>query len=149
MSRELKIGPAIERGLLFPALCIGALVCGCQSAGYYAQAVRGQYRIVAHQKPIDKLIADPGTPPELREQLQLVLDLRAFAKSRLKLPVDGHYSKYADVHRPYVVWNVQAAPRFSLEPKTWWYPIVGSLEYRGYFSEDGARDCARRLEAKG
>jgi predicted aminopeptidase len=47
------------------------------------------------------------------------------------------------------VWNVQAAHRFSLEPKTWWYPVVGSLDYRGYFSEDAARACAQRLAARG
>jgi predicted aminopeptidase len=79
----------------------------------------------------------------------LLQKFRAFAASELKLPVDDHYRKYADVHRPYVVWNVQAAPRFSLQPKTWWYPVVGSLEYRGYFSESGATNCAGRLAAKG
>ena len=63
--------------------------------------------------------------------------------------MDGHYEKYADVHRPFVVWNVEAAPEFSLEPKTWWYPFVGSLEYRGYFSERGAQKYAARLQKKG
>jgi predicted aminopeptidase len=54
-----------------------------------------------------------------------------------------------DLHRPYVVWNVQAAPQFSLQPKTWWYPLVGSLEYRGYFSESAAQKCGARLKTKG
>jgi predicted aminopeptidase len=76
----------------------------------------------------------------------LVQKLRAFAAKDLRLPVDGHYEKYADVHRPFVVWNVEAAPEFSLEPKTWWYPLVGSLEYRGYFSEQAARNYAARLQ---
>jgi predicted aminopeptidase len=85
----------------------------------------------------------------LRKQLQLVAQLRQFAKDELKLPVDGHYRKYVDVHRPYVVWNVQAAPQFSLQPRTWWYPLVGSLEYRGYFSEAGATNYAARYAKKG
>jgi predicted aminopeptidase len=130
-------------------LAIVAAVAGCQTLGYYGQAIKGQYQIFAHQKAIDKLIADPDTPARLRGQLELLQKFRAFAASELKLPVDDHYRKYADVHRPYVVWNVQAAPRFSLQPKTWWYPVVGSLEYRGYFSESGATNCARRLRAKG
>jgi predicted aminopeptidase len=62
--------------------------------------------------------------------------------------VNGHYRKYSDLHRPFVVWNVQATPQFSLEPKTWWYPLVGRLEYRGYFSESGARDNGARLIKK-
>jgi predicted aminopeptidase len=130
-------------------LAIVAAVAGCQTLGYYGQAIKGQYQIFAHQKAIDKLIADPDIPARLRQQLELLQKFRAFAASELKLPVDDHYRKYADVHRPYVVWNVQAAPRFSLQPKTWWYPVVGSLEYRGYFSESGATNCARRLAAKG
>jgi predicted aminopeptidase len=148
MNRLSKI---FRRKKLLLVLSVALLVavCGCRTIGFYAQAMRGQYQIFAHQKLIDKLIADPQTPPKLREQLQLVTQLRAFAKDELKLPVDGHYRKYVDVHRPYVVWNVQAAPQFSLQPRTWWYPLVGSLEYRGYFSEQGARHYAARYAKKG
>jgi predicted aminopeptidase len=128
---------------------IVAAVSGCRTIGFYTQAARGQYQIFAHQKLIDKLIADPQTPAPLRGQLQLVEQLRAFAKDELKLPVDGHYRKYVDVHRPYVVWNIQAAPQFSLQPRTWWYPLVGSLEYRGYFSEHSARNYAISIAKKG
>jgi predicted aminopeptidase len=48
-----------------------------------------------------------------------------------------------------VVWNVYAAPEFSLKPKTWWYPVVGSLKYRGYFFEQDARRYAKKLAGKG
>lgn len=131
------------------SLAVVAAVAGCRTLGYYGQAIKGQYQIFAHRQAVDKMIADPKTPARLKEQLELLQKLRAFAVSDLQLPVDDHYRKYADVHRPYVVWNVQAAPRFSLEPKSWWYPVVGSLEYRGYFSESGATNCAGRLARKG
>jgi predicted aminopeptidase len=148
----MKQEPRSGRGekWLFVALlpCIVAVVCGCQTLNFYAQAIRGESRILFHEEPIDRLIADAQTPARLKEQLQLVQQLRAFAQKDLQLPVDRHYCKYVDVHRPYVVWNVQAAPRFSLEPRSWWYPVAGRLEYRGYFSERGARDCARRMEAQ-
>src|SRR5262249_37643748 len=130
-------------------LAIVAAVAGCQTLGYYGQAMKGQYQIFAHRQPIGKLIANTNPPLRLRQQLELLQKLRAFAAGELKLPVDDHYLKYTDVHRPYVVWNVQAAPQFSLEPKSWWYPVVGSLEYRGYFSESGATNCAGRLARKG
>src|SRR5579871_6618270 len=134
--------------LVLLALVVAA-VSGCQTIGYYAQAIKGEGQILANRKPIDKLIADPQTPADLRQKLELVQQMRAFAKDSLKLPVDKYYLKYSDVHRPYVVWNVQAAPEFSLEPKTWWYPVVGSLEYRGYFSEAGANKAAAPLRKKG
>jgi predicted aminopeptidase len=149
MNRVLKI---IRRKKLLTILLLGIIVAGvsgCRTIGYYAQAIKGQYQIFAHQQLIDKLVADPQTPAVLRKQLELVTQLRVYARDELKLPVDGNYLKFVDVHRPYVVWNVQAAPQFSLQPRTWWYPLVGSLEYRGYFSESGARKYAARYGKKG
>jgi predicted aminopeptidase len=140
----------LRRWLFAPLLLLAALaMSGCRSLSYYGQAIKGQYQIVAHRERIEKLLADPQTPARLKVKLDLVQRLRAFAAKDLRLPVDGHYEKYADVHRPYVVWNVEAAPEFSLEPKSWWYPFVGSLEYRGYFSERGAQDYAAKLKKKG
>lgn len=124
-------------------------VSGCKTLSFYAQAIRGQYQIFAHEKPIEKLIDDPKTPERLRSRFELVQHLRGFAQSDLHLPVDGHYRKYVDLHRPYVVWNVEAAPEFSMEPKTWWYPLVGSLEYRGYFFRPIATNYAGYLRRKG
>src|SRR5439155_11115609 len=111
--------------------------------------IGGQYALLTHQQSIEKLASAPATPSPLKEKLRLVQDLRVFAKQELKLPVDGHYRTYVDVHRPFVVWNVEAAPEFSMEPKSWWYPLVGSLDYRGYFSERGAQRYGRWLEKKG
>lgn len=145
------IGPKRIRkylpGLLL--LLVVAAVSGCHTLGFYGQALKGQYQIVAHQEAIEKLIADPQTPEELRQRFRLLLQLRQFAHTNLMLPADGHYRKYVDVHRPYVVWNVEAAPEFSMQPKTWWYPLVGSLEYRGYFSKQGATNYAGYLKSRG
>ncbi|HEU5125696.1 MAG TPA: aminopeptidase [Verrucomicrobiae bacterium] len=142
--------PRTRKWLLLISLTAVVLaVSGCRTLKFYGQAIKGQYQIFTHQEPIEELVADQKTPARLREQLELLQKLRAFADAELKLPVDGHYRKYVDVHRPYVVWNVQAAPRFSLEPKTWWYPLVGSLEYRGYFSERDAKGYAAALRKKG
>lgn len=126
-----------------------AAVSGCKTLGFYAQAIRGQYQLFAHDTPIEKLLQDQQVPENLKARLTLLLGLRSYAETQLKLPVDGHYKKYVDVHRPYVVWNVQAAPEFSMQPKTWWYPLVGSLEYRGYFFHDKATNYAGYLRGKG
>lgn len=130
-------------------LCLVASTSGCETARYYGQAIAGQWEILSLRQPIPRLLADTNTPPDLRRQLELVMRLRAFAQHELKLPVDGHYDRYADVHRPYVVWNVYAAPELSLTAKSWWYPLVGSLEYRGYFAEAPAHGYAERLRARG
>ncbi len=138
-----------RRWILALLLIAAAIVSGCRTLGYYGQAIKGQYQIVALEQPITDVIANTNTPANLKQKLELVEMLRAFAQTNLQLPADGHYRNYADLHRPYVVWNVQAASPFSLQPKSWWYPFVGSLEYRGYFSEHGALDCSNHLELEG
>ncbi|MBK7999852.1 MAG: aminopeptidase [Verrucomicrobia bacterium] len=95
------------------------------------------------------LLAADDTPPALKDRLALVLQIRRFAETELKLPANGHYLRYADLQRRFVVWNVYAAPEFSMTPKSWWYPVVGSLDYRGYFSEEKARAHAAELQAGG
>jgi predicted aminopeptidase len=131
-------------------LLLGVLgLSGCHTLSFYGQAVKGQYQIFAHQESIDQLMAEADTPRALKQRFELLRDLRAFANANLKLPIDSHYRKYVDVHRPFVVWNVEAAPEFSMAPKTWWYPLLGSLQYRGYFSKPGATNYAGYLRAKG
>jgi predicted aminopeptidase len=125
------------------------VLTGCETCAYYRQAIVGQYRIVAARRPIDQVLADPQTPTNLSQKLRLVLQLREFAENALKLPANGHYLRYADVGRRYVVWNVHAAPACSLDQKSWWYPIVGRLEYRGYFLEQDAQHYANKLERRG
>ncbi len=128
---------------------MAGLITGCGSMGYYRQAISGQYEILDRREPIQSVLARTNTSPALREKLQLVLGLREFAERELQLKTDGHYAKYADLGRRYVVWNVYAAPEFSLEPKKWWYPVVGKLKYRGFFSEKEARECGAGLAKQG
>ena len=126
-----------------------AALSGCQSASYYAQAILGQVQIMSAKRPVAELIEDPGTPPAVKEKLAYMLALREFAREELLLPVGRAYQDYADIQRPFVVWNVFAAPELSLEPKTWCYPVVGCASYRGYFSRGNAEDYANTLRQEG
>jgi predicted aminopeptidase len=132
-------------------LCLVMLVCfsGCQAISFYRQAIAGEYQILAHQESITNLMANPETPPKLKAKFRQVIRIRQFAAQELKLPADGAYVKYTDLHRPCVVWNVNVAPALSLEPETWWFPVVGRASYRGYFHEAAARRYAARWEKKG
>ena len=134
----------------FLLICGFALLfSGCQTISFYGQAIHGQYKMLADQKPLDELIASPDTSTKLRDKLSLILELRRYAEQELKLKADGNYLKYADLHRSNAVWNVYAAPELSMESKPWWYPVVGRLTYRGYFSERGAEKYAAKLRKQG
>jgi predicted aminopeptidase len=120
------------------------------SAGcYLLQSAQGELDLMSKREPIARVIDKPSTPPALRTQLEAVAAIRDFASHELGLPDNGSYRSYADVGRRYVVWNVVAAPEFSVDPKEWCYPIVGCVAYRGYFVEDRARGFASKLRSEG
>ena len=130
------------------ALVLGCLIA-CLPGCYYMQAARGQLEVMSKREPIDDLIAADGTPDELAERLEIVTAAREFSIDELRLPDNDSYRSYADLKRDYVVWNVVAAPEFSLEPRQWCFPVAGCVTYRGYFSEDAARRKAARLAERG
>jgi predicted aminopeptidase len=126
-----------------------AAIASCQTMGYYAQAVGGQMELWQATRPIDQWVADEQTEPKLRARLERVAAIRDFASRELMLPDNQSFRGYADLHRPYVVWNVFAAPEFSLEPVQWCFPFAGCVAYRGYFSEQGAQQFASKMDDKG
>ena len=99
-------------------------------------------------QPIAKVTADPATSAELKAKLEGVVEMRDFASRELHLPDNGSYRSYADIGRPYVVWNVFAAPEFSVKPKEWCFLFAGCVGYRGYFSKAGAEQFASELRAQ-
>src|SRR5688572_5727939 len=116
---------------------------------YLLQAAGGQMEISSKREPIAEVIADAATPPQLRARLEYVAAARDFASRELGLPDNESYRSYADLGRPYVVWNVFAAPEFSVEPRRWCFPIAGCVVYRGYFNEEAAQRYARKLRRRG
>jgi predicted aminopeptidase len=125
-----------------------ATLSGCGTL-YLAQAASGQLHVLKARRPIDKVVVDPGTPPPLRTRLMDVRAARDFAVAELHLPDNRSYRTYADVKRPFVVWNVVATPEFSVEPKHWCFPVAGCVAYRGYFKEKNARSFAAGLASRG
>ena len=67
----------------------------------------------------------------------------------MALPDNGSYRKYADLERPFVVWNVFAAGELSVAPKEWCFPFAGCVGYRGYFSQVRAEQFGEELQREG
>ena len=138
-----SISPAIR------AAAIIALLAGSSGGCYLLQSFQGHLALMSKREPIARVIDNASTPPALRTRLEAVAAIRDFASRSLSLPDNGSYRSYADVGRRYVVWNVVAAPEFSVAAKQWCYPIVGCVVYRGYFAENRARRYAARLHGQG
>jgi predicted aminopeptidase len=135
-----------HRLLLYAALA--PLLCGCATLRYYSQAVSGQLDLMRRAVPIDEQLARDAVPAALKAKLEAVLRIRRFASRELALPDNGSYKSYSDLGRPYALWNVFAAPEFSLEPVNSCFAFTGCVSYRGYFSEADAQadGAARRAQ---
>src|SRR3954468_6776618 len=131
------------------AFALLVVLPGCASLGYYYQAFEGQMQIWHRSRPIKQVIEDASTPAQVRERLALVLRVREFASAELGLPDNGSYRTYADLERPFVLWNVFATSEFSVTPKDWCFPFAGCVGYRGYFSLAGAQKFSADLQREG
>lgn len=135
------------RRLAVPLLAL--LLDGCSTLDYYAHLGKGQWQLLQAREPVERLIAAPGTDPKLAQRLRLSQTARDFASAHLYLPDNRSYRLYADLYRPFVVWNVFATPEFSLEPKLHCFPIAGCVAYRGYYQQGRARGAAALLREQG
>lgn len=139
----------MDAGLKVAALAASALLGGCASLSYYTHLARGQIELLNARESIARIVGDESRDPELRRRLASVLDARRYAIEHLHLPDNGSYTRYAQLDRPYVLWNVLATPEFSLTPLQSCFPISGCVAYRGFYDRDRAERHAQSLRAQG
>ena len=133
-------------------LGIGLLILlssSCTNLEYYHQAAAGHWQPLSQSRPLDTFFDNPTTSAKLQTRLDLARQMRDFASQRLGLPDNDSYRSYADLGRPYVLYNVFAAEALALEPYNWCYPLVGCVSYRGYFDRKRAEREAAQLRQRG
>jgi predicted aminopeptidase len=134
--------------VLFPGVLF-LLLNGCTSISYYSQLASGQMQLLRAREPVSSVIADPARDQKLRIHLEQSQKARTFASRQLHLPDNQSYRLYADIGRPFVVWNVFVTPEFSLKPVNHCFPIAGCVAYRGYYSQSAARGEAALQRLQG
>jgi len=132
-------------GLVFGMV---VLMGGCSQLGYYVQAAQGQLSLMAQARAIDDWLTDPSVADKLKGQLSRAKEIRHFAAKELQLPDNGTFTSYAQLQRPYVLWNVVATPALSLQARQWCFPIAGCVNYRGYYSQEEAQAYASELRGQ-
>jgi len=118
-----------------------------ETVDYYWQGAAGQWDLISRSQPIPDVIGKSDAA--LAERLARIREIRGFASRELGLPDNGSYTRYTDLGRPFVTWNVFATPELSMTPRQWCFPIAGCVTYRGYFRENEAALEQTRLRAAG
>lgn len=131
------------------SLMLGGCASGMDGIGYYWQSISGHLSLMRAGKPIDDVLATGDLPPATQKKLSYAVKAREFASRELGLPDNGSYRRYADIGRSHVVWNVFATEELSLRLKRWCFPIAGCIGYRGYYSEQTARQYGDQLADQG
>jgi predicted aminopeptidase len=140
-------GPRRRTVVLAVALAAG-LVSSC-SPGYVLRGAWEEGKILGRRRPIAQVIADPRQTPETRRKLRLVLAAREFGRDALGERVGDSYTLYAEKKSDTLATVLSAAYKDRFAAKTWWFPIVGRVPYKGFFHEEDARREAAKLEAEG
>lgn len=139
------VGGATAGGV---ALWLLSACAAMQTVDYYWQSAAGQFDLLSRARSIHDVI-DETDDAGLKIRLTRIRDMRTFASRELGLPANGSYTRYTDLGRPFVAWNVFATPELSLTPRSWCFPVAGCVNYRGYFKEAEAKDEAERLKSDG
>ncbi|WP_439683650.1 Aminopeptidase [Cupriavidus oxalaticus] len=147
--RGRRRGAAILAAAVMTGLAL--LTAGCETVGYYAQSIGGHLGVMAQAQPLNDAIAGArdANDARLAQRLALAGRIRDYASRELKLPDNGSYRRYANLHRPYVVWSVFATPELSMDLRKWCFPIVGCISYRGYYAQADAEQYAQGLRRDG
>ncbi|HEY0063720.1 MAG TPA: aminopeptidase [Telluria sp.] len=143
----MKVSRAAKHLML--ALAAAGMLASCSSLNYYAQAAHGQLSLLNDARPIEDWLSDEHTDAKLKLRLATARQIRTFAVQQLGLPDNKSYRNYASLKRPFVLWNVVAAPELSLKPVQWCFPVAGCVSYKGYYSKDEAVAFARSLRQEG
>jgi predicted aminopeptidase len=150
LTRFVRLTHVKPRQLALPsllALVFTAIMSGC-SPFYVLRAAYEEGKILWRREPIADYIQRPEITLDSKAKLELVLAAREYARDRLKFNVGGSYASYSYVDRPDLTHIVVAAPKTELRPYTWWFLIVGSVPYKGFFDKADAEAEAQRLSAE-
>ena len=147
MSTYHKLVPRAVYSV-FLSMTLLLFTYGC-SPGYVIQAGLAELKILTSRRPIAEVIRDNATSSDLRTKLTLVSEARKFASETLAMDVGTSYTTFTQLDRDTLALVLSASPKDTLEPKTWWFPIVGRFPYRGFFDEDKALAEQLVLEKEG
>ena len=109
----------------------------------------GQLNVVWNARPVEEILTDPTAPDSLKLKLKLIEEVRRYAIDSLGLKDTENYKTLFDQQGKEIMWVITASEPYQLKEKTWEFPIVGRVPYKGYFNIELAKAEKETLEKEG
>jgi predicted aminopeptidase len=146
----VSVGKIFKRALLAVFIIFTVLVIFYHELVFYGlRQAKGQLSIIYNARPVEEFLSDPAFPDSLKQRLRLIEEVRRFAIDSLGLKDTENYKTMFDQQGREIMWVVIAAEPFRMEPKTWKFPILGEVPYKGFFNKKLAIELKDQLEAEG
>ncbi|MFQ5457288.1 MAG: aminopeptidase [Myxococcota bacterium] len=121
---------------------------GC-SPPYLVHLGIGQGRIMLAREGYRDVLKDPRFAPADKSMLLVIQEVKRFGEEEIGLAGTDNFDSYVRLNREAVSWIVLAAEKSKLVSHEWWFPFVGRVPYKGYFSKKRALEEADRMAARG
>ncbi len=144
MSQSLFVN--LFRSSLLTCLLAPSL-SGCNPL-YVVEAAYHQGRILLKRQPVDEVLDTHSLNPAESHALSLVPQARSYAEQR-GLTVGKAFTSFSPLENDNLVWVVMGCKPDSFTLKQWWFPIVGTVPYKGFFSKSDALAASERLNDDG
>ena len=145
MNRRVRMRLLLGVGAV---VVVTSLASAC-SPMYVIRAGIAEAKILRARRPIPDVILDPGTDERTKTKLTFVVEARNYAIDEFGLDVGRSYTSFSQLKSDTLAMVLSAAHQDQLTPKTWWFPIVGRVPYKGYFNENAAIEEQGKLEEDG
>lgn len=145
--RWVSVGAGSAAVVLALLIGVALVVPGC-GVGYLCRQSTAHLRVLAAREPVAEAIAAGKVPAEWLPRLETLADAKRFGAVELGLPTETLYETIS-LAPVGPTWIVTACPKDSLEPVTWWFPIVGRVAYKGDYDREAAEKLAAQLREEG
>ncbi|MFM2191003.1 MAG: hypothetical protein RL491_1389 [Bacteroidota bacterium] len=116
---------------------------------YGIRQLRGQLKIVTNAVSIEELRQNGRTDSLTLSKLAYIDEVRRFAVDSLGLENTDNYTTYFDQNKKPIMWVVTGSLPYEFKEKTWWFPFINTVSYKGFFSENLALQEATSIEKEG
>ena len=134
--------------LYFIPLALLSLACGCANTLYVVKLGWHRASVACHSVAVREVLENPSTASSEKEKIRFIQDVKRYGEERLGLKKTRNYTTYFETKGP-ILYSVVACEKDRFQLRTWSFPIVGEVTYKGFFTQEDAQAEKWSLEKEG